>query len=78
MRVVGNVKSLPLVEGDYQIGLYINSGNVSKDYFDLLTLTIVSPARAGEVVPYPARDRGLVELDSDFSVPSAEIVSRLL
>jgi lipopolysaccharide transport system ATP-binding protein len=66
-RIVGNIKALPLVEGDYRVGLYINCGDVRRDYYDLVTLTVASPAEPGQIVPYPALNRGIVELDFDFT-----------
>jgi lipopolysaccharide transport system ATP-binding protein len=62
-RLKGEIKNLPLVEGDYNVGLYINSGDVKGDYLDLLSLTISGQGCLGQPVPYPAAYRGLVELD---------------
>jgi lipopolysaccharide transport system ATP-binding protein len=67
LRLTGTIHSLPLVEGDYSIGMYINSPDSNRDVLDLMKLTIHAAANHRGIVPYPARYRGLVELDFDFS-----------
>src|SRR5205085_9423748 len=42
LNISGKIESLPLVEGDYYVGLYVNSGDVTKDFYDLLHLTIAN------------------------------------
>jgi lipopolysaccharide transport system ATP-binding protein len=73
LRLSGEIKNLPLVEGDYNIGLFINCSEVRDNYLDLLSLTISSQGNSSQLVPYPAVYRGLVELD--FSV-SSEMIGR--
>ena len=66
------VKALPLVEGDYKIGLYTNAGTFLGNLHELFTLT-VEPRRAriGPVSYAPAH-RGLVELGFE-SQPTADV-----
>lgn len=61
--IQGTIRSLPLVEGEYQIGLYLNWGETKGDFYDLLNLTVVNAATPDDIVPYDASARGVVELD---------------
>jgi len=60
--IQGTIRSLPLVEGDYQIGLYLDSDSVVENFFDLACLQVIA-APNKDHVPYPSMHRGYVELD---------------
>lgn len=62
----GDLHRLNLVEGDYNLGLYVNCGDVLANFFDLATLTILAGPAAG-VSPYAAHHRGYVDLEYDFA-----------
>jgi hypothetical protein len=62
-KLRGEIVSLPLVEGDFSAGLYLNTGTVSDNYFDLAGLTVRPPLKQGDRVPYSATHRGLIELN---------------
>jgi lipopolysaccharide transport system ATP-binding protein len=68
LTIEGRLHSLPLVEGDYQVGLYLNTSNFQGDLSDLHTLAIGAPADPREVPPYAPHDRGFVELKGEFTV----------
>jgi len=60
--VSGRIDSLPLVEGDYRIGIGINSDTYIGDQMGLVDLRVSArQARAGHV-PYAAPYRGVVDL----------------
>jgi lipopolysaccharide transport system ATP-binding protein len=61
LTIYGKIKELPLVEGEYSLGLYIVSADGSENIFDLLTL-IVNSSPYGDIIPYPPTHRGFVEL----------------
>jgi lipopolysaccharide transport system ATP-binding protein len=62
------VKRLPLVEGDYQLGLYLQSTLVGANLLDLATFTVEPPAALDNgILPYPSQYRGLIKLDYTFS-----------
>jgi lipopolysaccharide transport system ATP-binding protein len=63
LKLSGEIKSLPLVEGDYTIGLYVNGAEVKGDYLDLLDLTISGQRNYSQSIPYPPAHRGVVELN---------------
>ena len=65
--ITGRLHALPLVEGDYQAGLYLNTSNFQGDLADLHTLTLGAPADPREVPPYAPHDRGFVELKGEFT-----------
>ncbi len=60
--VEGRIHALPLVEGDYRIGLYLATCEHQDNYLDLATFTVLSRVGAGDLIPYPAVHRGHVEL----------------
>ena len=59
----GWITSLPLVEGDYRIGLGLGTTDFTGDIAALVELRVGARAPAGAHVPYHAAHRGLVELD---------------
>ena len=56
------IASLNFVEGDYRVGLFVNSSDFSGDVLDLAELTVRARGNAA-VAPYAAAHRGFVELD---------------
>lgn len=64
LRLQINVTALPLVEGDYQLGLWMNSTSISHNFMNLLTFTILPSELAGGVVPREPQHRGFLELDT--------------
>ena len=61
-RGEGKINSLPFVEGDYRVGLYVNAANYSGNLLDLATIVICARDSNGHT-PYPAMQRGVMELD---------------
>jgi lipopolysaccharide transport system ATP-binding protein len=66
----GEIKSLPLVEGEYRFGLYVVSSEFGGNVLDLVRLTVT--AQPLTYLPYAAIYRGLVELA--FTVDSTSAV----
>jgi lipopolysaccharide transport system ATP-binding protein len=62
-RVSVSVESLPLVEGEYFVGLWVDTDEVASDFHDLLSLTVINQIKNDCRTPYPARARGTVELE---------------
>ena len=56
-----DVRRLPLVEGDYKVGLYIQSSNVDFIVPDLTILQVTPREDRPPVLPYPAMHRGFAE-----------------
>lgn len=62
LTLSGKIKSLPLVEGEYHIGLYLESREARGNFIYLSKMSVLGKA-ASNVVPYPANVRGFLELD---------------
>jgi lipopolysaccharide transport system ATP-binding protein len=59
----GEISSLPLVEGDYSAGLYINATEYMENLFDLTSITTFSRVPKGQYAPYALCYRGHLELE---------------
>jgi hypothetical protein len=68
LRLQSKVASLPLVEADYSLGLWINSTSISHCFLNLLTFTILPSEYIGGVVPREPQHRGFVELQTQVEV----------
>jgi lipopolysaccharide transport system ATP-binding protein len=64
MRIV----SMPLVEGDLALGLYLVTDHFTGNLFDVAELTIVASGPPEGFIPYPADARGLLVLNATTSV----------
>ncbi len=72
MTIHGKIKSLPLVEGEYEIGLYFSYDGKQDTLNDLININILSKPQQGTVTPYSPRVRGLVDLDVEFKIKEVE------
>lgn len=62
------LNNLPLVEGGYYVGLYLQSTHVNGNFLELTKFTVYPQAVATDsLVPYPSQYRGLIQLDYTFS-----------
>jgi lipopolysaccharide transport system ATP-binding protein len=68
LRLHGRILALPLVEGNYVLGLYVNCADFNGDIYNLADLSVTRPSRKAEFVPYSPRDRGLFELSYEFDL----------
>jgi lipopolysaccharide transport system ATP-binding protein len=59
----GRISSVNLVEGDYRVGLFVNSSDFFGDVTDLIELAVQPRPQRGGVAPYAAAHRGVVEFD---------------
>lgn len=71
--ILVEIADLPLVEGDYSIGLYIITDGFSGNLFDLDDVEVAAPQKHYDFIPYAADDRGLVVLESASSVVEIEV-----
>lgn len=65
--IEGKVQSLPLVEGAYSVGLYVDYGAFRENVLGLAELTVSSPPSNSEFAPFPPSVRGAVELEFSIS-----------
>lgn len=66
--VRGKIKSFSLIDGDYNMGLFIACPKVCANFFNLVSLLVINKKIETDIVPYPANVRGVVELDFDVSI----------
>jgi lipopolysaccharide transport system ATP-binding protein len=62
-RVEGIIESLPLVEGEYSVGLTVNTIDFWEDVFDLAMIRVTSRIPSHGYSPYDVIYRGTVELN---------------
>jgi lipopolysaccharide transport system ATP-binding protein len=62
------VKSLPLVEGEYIVGIYLNTESQQETIADVIKFEVLSKAKEGQIAPYSPSVRGLLELDVTFAL----------
>lgn len=61
-HIEGNIDSLPFVEGDYSVGLTVNSGDFHENILDLVGFTVSARKQNTDYAPYAVGYRGAVEL----------------
>jgi lipopolysaccharide transport system ATP-binding protein len=61
--IEGNVPSMPLVEGNYSVGLYVDYGVFQGNLLGLVDLMVSGPIAPHAFAPFPPNVRGVVELD---------------
>jgi lipopolysaccharide transport system ATP-binding protein len=62
-EVTADVRSIPFVEGDYAIGIYVSAGVFQECLSDVNTLTVHTRSGGRDLAPYLTEYRGLIELD---------------
>ena len=67
-EVKGKIKSLPLLPGIYQLGIYIQSRAVSGDYNNLLQFEVLEKKYREDILPYNLSLRGKIEVDHTFVI----------
>jgi len=67
---VGHVRlrSLPLVEGEYRVGLYLSAGDFTGNLPDLINLTVEPLRRKRPLPSYAAVNRGMIELNFEVEI----------
>jgi lipopolysaccharide transport system ATP-binding protein len=66
-----HIDHLPLVEGEYSLGLWLRSGAYSTESLDVARFTVVSKTRESSIVPYAPNHRGVLELVSSVEVKAS-------
>ena len=66
--IVIQIATLPLVEGDFTLGLYLVTDRFAGDILELEDFAVVSYRGTSGFVPYPAEVRGVVVLNATTSV----------
>lgn len=66
IKIEGVLSDLPLIEGTYNLGLYISSAKCQGDYLNLKRFDVV--ARKTEFVPYAIKYRGYIDFKTTFQI----------
>lgn len=66
LTLKGRISRLPLVEGDYKVGVCVACSEYHADFHDLRALSVCGRAATSANIPHRANYRGLVELESNF------------
>jgi lipopolysaccharide transport system ATP-binding protein len=65
-----DVRKMPMIEGEYRVGLFLGSNVVSGNFDDLISLQVENARSTGDLLPYPLEVRGKMEIDYDFYAES--------
>lgn len=72
-HATGEIKSVPLVEGNYSMGLYINASQFTENIFDLTSFTVNGLITDVGYAPYAIAYRGQVELNYQARLLSSPV-----
>jgi lipopolysaccharide transport system ATP-binding protein len=61
LQIKVDIRRFPLVEGDYNLGIWLNCGDLQSNLFDLTRIRVVPAAHDRGLIP--AKYKGFVELD---------------
>lgn len=64
--IAGSINKLPLIEGTYQLGLFVSSSLCHGDFLNLRRLSVNSGKQ--EFTPYSLKHRGYLEFNHNFSM----------
>jgi homopolymeric O-antigen transport system ATP-binding protein len=76
LKLSGRINSLPLVEGNYSLGLYVKSAEICEDVYDLANISIKPLSGGKGLIPYLPQDRGFFELAHEFELEKGGCSSR--
>ncbi len=66
--IKGTLKNLPLLPGQYFLGIHIQSNLLYNDFDNLIQFDVTQKPLLNEILPYPLHIRGTMEIDVDFDV----------
>lgn len=66
LEINGKIKSLPLVEGDYRIGLYVYCKEYYRDFYDITAMSVGAKQSSTANIPCKPIYRGIVEFNASF------------
>ncbi|WP_242695908.1 ABC transporter ATP-binding protein [Desertivirga brevis] len=66
LTIEGTFKHLPLLPGNYNIALHVNSSLVYKDFLNLIQFKVTQKKLIDNIIPYPMEVRGRAEVDFSF------------
>jgi lipopolysaccharide transport system ATP-binding protein len=69
LRFEAQINNLPLVEGTYRVGLYLNAAEpqLTGNFLDLIDMHVTARRPKDGIAPYQPHDRGVLDLDADIA-----------
>ena len=68
LTINGEIKSVPLVEGEYNLGLYLNFEGIQETLDRLIVLDVLGETNQVDITPYPPSVRGFMEFNTKVQV----------
>lgn len=68
LKLRGRIHSLPLVEGEYSLGVYADCGDLQEHVYEVVSITVTHASRNNELAPYSPNHRGFLELSHEFNL----------
>ena len=68
LQIEGTIRSVPFIEGIYNVGIYIESEFVTADILDICQMEICEEADNNKVIPYSKEVRGYINLDTIYKI----------
>ncbi|MEZ0276243.1 MAG: ABC transporter ATP-binding protein [Roseimicrobium sp.] len=62
LKIEGSIATIPLIEGDYRVGMWIATDQYQGNYLDLATFHVSGMGQENNFIPLPASVRGYVEM----------------
>lgn len=62
LEISGKIESMPFVEGEYKVGIFLQTQDISDNFFDIITLQVIYKSSDNKIAPYPKEYRGFIEL----------------
>ena len=72
MKWKADIQTLPLVDGEYSLGLYCRTGESRGDHYDLGQFSVTPGLSCCQVLPYPGQHRGSIELSYVFNIETSD------
>lgn len=68
VEIKGILKNLPLLPGQYNLGIHIQSNLLYNDFFNLINFKVSQKPLTDDNLPYPISVRGKTEIDYEFII----------
>ncbi|RBP45312.1 ABC-type polysaccharide/polyol phosphate transport system ATPase subunit [Roseimicrobium gellanilyticum] len=62
LAVEGSIATVPLIEGDYRVGMWLATDQYYGNYLDLTSFHVSGRSLSSDFIPLPASERGYVEM----------------
>jgi lipopolysaccharide transport system ATP-binding protein len=77
LKIEGSIATVPLIEGDYRVGMWIATDQYQGNYLDLATFHVSGMPPTNNIIPLPASVRGYVEMPFQAVATQSANVAKL-